>query len=98
MVEKEPEKNLSLTRNRTLTLVMTRCNALSIELIKLTVIVVIYSYFEKGCCVDHFPHNLSFRIVVCTFFPTTLLKMAVTYSLWCSKTLNVFIFRLFKAA
>ena len=47
MVEKGPEKNLSLTRNRTLTLVMTRCNALSIELIKLTVIVVIYSYFEK---------------------------------------------------
>lgn len=49
MVEKEPEKNLSLPRNRTLTFVMTRCNALSIELIKLTVIVVIYSYFEKDC-------------------------------------------------
>ena len=57
--------------------------------------------FDSSCheqCVDHFLHNLSFRIVVCTFFPTTLLKMAVTYSLWCSKTLNVFIFRLFKAA
>ena len=57
--------------------------------------------FDSYChehCVDHFPYNLSFRIVVCTFFLTTLLKMAVTYSLWCSKTLFVFIFRLFKAA
>ena len=40
--------------------------------------------FDSLCheqCVDLFPDNLSFRIVVCTFFPTTLLKMAVTYSL-----------------
>ena len=49
MVEKEAEKNFSLARNQTLAFVMTGCNALSIKLIKLTVIVVIYSYFEKGC-------------------------------------------------